>query len=108
VPGPDLPEKRKYLAKAAAWTYLVASCSDKAYALIERCDGDPFKAWTILLQEKCCATDAKENYPKLDQAFNDCKLVGTNKDPELWFNDMDYLNMRLTRINLKYKRMSYS
>jgi hypothetical protein len=55
-------ENRKYLAKAAAWTYLVASCTDKAYALIERCDGDPFKAWTIL-QEKYCATDAEENYP---------------------------------------------
>ena len=29
-------EYRKYLARAAAWTYLVASCTDKAYALIER------------------------------------------------------------------------
>jgi hypothetical protein len=39
-----MAENRKYLAKAAAWTYLVASCTDKAYALIERCEGDPFKA----------------------------------------------------------------
>jgi hypothetical protein len=44
-------ENRKYLARAAAWTYLVASCTDKAYALIERAEGDPFKAWSIL-QEK--------------------------------------------------------
>ncbi|KAI2497189.1 gag-polypeptide of LTR copia-type [Fragilaria crotonensis] len=98
-----MSENRKYLAKAAAWTYLVASCTDKAYALIERCDGDPFKAWAIL-QEKYCATDAEENYPELDQAFNDCKLDGTKKDPELWFNDMDHLNMRLARINLKYQK----
>ena len=96
-------ENRKYLAKAAAWTYLVASCTDKAYALIERCEGDPFKAWAVL-QEKYCATDAEENYPELDQAFSDCKLVGTKKDPELWFNDLDHLNMRLARINLKYEK----
>ncbi len=96
-------ENRKYIAKAAAWTYLVASCTDKAYALIERCEGDPFKAWSIL-QEKYCATDAEENYPELDQAFSDCKLVGTKKDPELWFNDLDHLNMRLARINLKYEK----
>jgi hypothetical protein len=96
-------ENRKYLAKAAAWTYLVASCTDKAYALIERCEGNPFKAWGIL-QEKYCATDAEENYPELDQAFNDCKLVGTKMDPELWFNDLDHLNMRLARINLKYQK----
>jgi hypothetical protein len=25
-------ENRKYQARAAAWTYLVASCTDKAYA----------------------------------------------------------------------------
>ena len=62
--------------KAAVWTYLVASCADKVYALFERCEGDPFKAWSIL-QEKYCATDAEENYPELDQAFSDCKLVGT-------------------------------
>jgi hypothetical protein len=82
-------ENRKYLARAAAWTYLVASCTDKANALIERCKGDPFMAWSIL-KEKCCATDVEENhYPELDQVFSDCKLVGTRKDPELWFNDLD-------------------
>ena len=76
-------ENRKYQARAAAWTYLlVASCTDKAYALIERCEGDPYMAWSIL-QEKYCATDVEENSPKLDQAFSDCKLVGTQKDPEL-------------------------
>ena len=32
-------ENRMYLARAAAWTYLVASCTDKAYALFERCEG---------------------------------------------------------------------
>ncbi|KAI2509464.1 hypothetical protein MHU86_4965 [Fragilaria crotonensis] len=96
-------ENRKYLAKATAWTYLVASCTGTAYALIERCEGDPFKAWAIL-QEKYCATDAEENYPELDRAFSDCKLDGTKKDPELWFNDLDHLNMRLARISLKYEK----
>ena len=74
-------ENRKYLTRAATWTYLVASCTDKAYALIERCKGDPYMAWSIL-QEKYCATDAAE----------------------LWFNDLDHLNMRLARINLKYQK----
>lgn len=27
-----------------------------------------------------------------------------NKDPELWFNDMDHLNIRLRRITLKCKK----
>ena len=94
-------ENRKYLARAAAsWTYLVATCTDKAYALIERCEGDPYTmAWSIL-QEKFCVTDAEENYTELDQAFSDCKLIGTQKDPEL----LDHLNTRLARINLKYQK----
>jgi hypothetical protein len=50
-------ENRKYLARAAAWTNLVASCSNKAYALIERAEGDLFKAWSFP-QEKYCTTDA--------------------------------------------------
>jgi hypothetical protein len=96
-------ENRKYNALAAAWTYLVASCTDKAYALIERCAGDPYAAWTIL-QEKYCSTDAEENYPDLAEAFSACKLVEVKKDPELWFNDLDHLNMRIGRINTKYEK----
>jgi hypothetical protein len=69
-------ENCKYFARAAAWTYLVASCTDKAYALIERTEGDPFKAWSIL-QEKYCATDAEENFPDLSEAFANCKLNET-------------------------------
>jgi Zinc knuckle len=30
--------------------------------------------------------------------------IRTKKDPELWFNDLDHLNMRLARINLKYEK----
>jgi hypothetical protein len=71
-------ENRKSLARAAAWTYLVASCTDKAYALIKH--GDPNKAWTIL-QENYCATNAEENYPELSEAFGKCKLSGTKQDP---------------------------
>ena len=96
-------ENRKYTARAAAWTYLVASCTDKAYALIERCAGDPFAAWTIL-QEKYCSIDAEENYPDLAEAFSACKLVEVKKDPELWFNDLDHLNMRIGRINAKCEK----
>ena len=82
-------ENRKYLSRAAAWTYWVTSCTYKAYALIKRCEGDPFMAWPML-QEKYCATDAEENYPELDQGFSDRKLVVMQKDPELWFNDLDH------------------
>jgi hypothetical protein len=97
-------ENRKYKASAAAWTYLVASCTDKAHALIERCAGDPFAAWWTILQEKYCSTDAEENYPDLADAFSACNLVEVKKDPELWFNDLDYLNMRIGRINTKYEK----
>ena len=96
-------ENRKYLARAAAWTYLVASCTDKAYALMERAEGDPFLAWSIL-QEKYMATDAEENFPDLSEVFANCKLNETKKDPELWFNDLDHFNMRIGRINKKYEK----
>jgi hypothetical protein len=96
-------ENRRYIARTAAWTYLVSSCTDKAYALIERCEGDPYKAWNIL-QEKYCATDAEENYPELAEAFAACKLEETKRDPELWFNDLDHLNSRISKINKKYEK----
>ncbi|KAI2511743.1 hypothetical protein MHU86_2637 [Fragilaria crotonensis] len=79
------------------------SCTDKALALIQRAAGDPSLAWSIL-QEKYCATDAEENFPELSEAFGNCKLNETKKDPELWFNYLDHLNMRITRINTRYER----
>ena len=77
--------------------------TDKAYCLIERAEGDPFLAWSIL-QEKFMATDAEENFPDLSEAFANCKLNETKKDPELWFNDLDHFNMRIGCINKKYKK----
>jgi hypothetical protein len=96
-------ENRRYLARSAAWTYLVASCTDKAYSLIERAEGDPFLAWSIL-QEKYIATDAEENFPDLPEAFANCKLNETKKGPGLWFNDLDHFNIRIGRINKKYEK----
>ncbi|KAI2493888.1 PIF1-like helicase [Fragilaria crotonensis] len=46
----------------------------------------------------------EENYPDLAEAFSACKLVEVKKDPELWFNDLDHLNMRIGRINAKYEK----
>ncbi|KAI2488753.1 hypothetical protein MHU86_25807 [Fragilaria crotonensis] len=61
-------------------------------------------AWTIL-QEKYCSTDAEENYPDLAEAFDACKLVEVKRDPELWFNNLDHLNMCIVgRINTKYEK----
>ena len=98
-------ENHKYLAKAAAWTYLVGSCTDKAYTLIERCKGDPFKVWSLHEERSTVLLMQQKNYPNLTQVFSDCKLVGIKKDPELSFNDLDHLNMmRLARINLKYEK----
>ena len=41
-------QKNKYLAQSAAWTYLVASYTGKAFGPIERHTGDHFKAWGVL------------------------------------------------------------
>jgi hypothetical protein len=92
-------KNRKNLARAAAWTYLVASCTDKAYALIECAE--------TILQEMYSATNVEENYPEQSEAFGKCKLSETKQDPELWFNDLDHLNMRITRINKTYNWMTY-
>jgi hypothetical protein len=76
----------------------VASCTGKAFGLIERHTGDPFKAWGVL-QEKFCATDVEANYPEIEKEFQNSKLEGTARDPELWFNDLDHFNVRLGRIS---------
>jgi hypothetical protein len=93
-----MKQKNKYLAQSAAWTYLVASCSGKAFGLIERHTGDPFKSWGVL-EEKFCATDVEANYPEIEKEFQNSKLEGTARDPELWFNDLDHFNVRLGRIS---------
>ena len=100
---PTLTEIRKYTSKQNAWAYLTSSCKGVAYGLIEHCNDNPFKAWSIL-QEKYMASDAESNLPELDRTFNSCKLEGTQRDPELWFNELDYLNGRIQRINSAYAK----
>ncbi len=93
-----MKQKSKYLAQPAAWTYLVASYTVKAFGLIKRHTGYPLKAWGVV-QEKFCATDVEANYPEMEKEFQTSKLEGTLCDPELWFNDLDPFNVRLGRIS---------
>ena len=69
--------------------------------MIERFAGDPAHAWEVL-KEKYRSTDAEENFPALSEKLALCKLTETEKDPDLWFNDLDHLNTRLGRINDRY------
>ena len=95
-------EIRRYQARTAANTYLFSSCDGKAYSLIERYAGDPARAWNVL-KDKFRSTDAEENYPMLSEKLSTSKLVELERDPDLWFNDLDHLNARLARINLHYR-----
>ena len=70
--------------------------------MIERFAGDPVRAWNTL-KEKYRSTDAEENYPVLSEKLSNSKLVETDRDPDLWFNDLDHLNSRLSRINPHYR-----
>ena len=86
---PTLTEMRKYTSTQNAWAYLSSSCKGMAFGLIEHCNDQPFKAWSIL-QSKFMACDEESNLPDLDMAFTLCRLEGTKRDPELWFNEIDY------------------
>ena len=55
------------------------------------------------MKEKYRSTDAVENYPVLSEKLSTSKLVETDRDPDLWFNDLDHLNSRLSRINPYYR-----
>ena len=39
----------------------------------------------------------------LSEKLSTSKLVESERDPDLWFNDLDHLNARLARINLHYR-----
>ena len=95
-------EIRRYQARTAANTYLFSSCDGKAYALIEKHAGDPARAWSVL-KDKYRSTDAEENYPMLSEKLSTSKLVEIERDPDLWFNDLDHLNSRLSRINSHFQ-----
>ena len=95
-------EIRRYQARTAANTYLFSSCDGKAYALIEKHAGDPARAWSVL-KDKYRSTDAEENYPMLSEKLSTSKLVEIERDPDLWFNDLDHLNSRLSLIKLHYQ-----
>lgn len=100
---PSLTEIRKYTSTQNAWAYLSSSCKGMAFGLIEHCNDQPFKAWSIL-QSKFMACDEEANLPDLDMSFVMCKLDGTKRDPELWFNEIDYLNNRMARIDPRYMK----
>ena len=87
-----------------AWNYLIASCTDKAFDIIDlkgsadRVDppnqrDNAFAAWEALMK-KFQPTDS-DAYVKLMEEFAGCKLQNKKDDPEDWITKMNLINRRL-------------
>ncbi len=100
-------QKVKYKANINAYSFLALSCTDTAYGFIENCeterapDGDGAKAWKNLL-DRYESTDIESEYSTIEAGLLSCEL--TTEGADKWFQDLEYWNQRLGRINTKYMR----
>ena len=96
-----------YDQNIGAFTFLALSCNGTAVGYVENCEtdrapfGDAHKAWKNLC-ERYESTDMESEYASIETAFHACELGSDG--PDKWFQDLDYWNNRLERLDPKYKR----
>jgi hypothetical protein len=103
--------KEAYKLNDRAYQFLILSCSDIAFGLVnmakteELKDGDARIAWKNLLDRY--APQGSTDLIHLTGEFNNCVLDNSRSDPDLWFIKIEDIRRRLASIDAKYSKEDY-
>ena len=91
---------------ADAWDQLVLSLTGVQFDLIQEADENAFRAWKILRNKYEVSDEKAESLTDVTMEWNQCKLEGTEDDPDNWFSRLYRINQKFNKINILYKKDS--
>ena len=87
-----------------AWNQLVISLTGTPFTHIMDCEGDPFKAWTKLVEKYEASSTKSESLSDVVKEWNECKLGSVLEDPDDWFGKLFILNQKFKEIKPEYEK----
>jgi len=97
--GTDLEVWEDYQGDKTALGYLTRYLKGSPLLLIKDC-ATTYEAWGILVK-KYSVGNEDFDFDDLKDKRNDCKLT-IDKDPDVWFKELEVLNLKLNEIDPKY------
>jgi hypothetical protein len=102
--GEDTPgtEEAKKIKKENDTTYnfLIQSVTGTAFPYVENANGHARTAWKNLCKQY---KPEEEDLVDLESRSVKCILTNTQKDPEEWFDNIEYLNAQVEKISKQSK-----
>ena len=91
---------------ADAWDHLVLSLTGVQFDLIQEANENAFRAWNILLNKYEVSDEKAESLTDVTMEWHQCKLEGTEEDPDSWFSRLYRINQKFKKINVLYEKDS--
>ena len=86
------------------WDQLVISLTGTPFTHIMDCMGDPYKAWTKLVEKYEASSTKSESLSDVVKEWNECKLGSVLEDPDDWFGKLFVLNQKFKEIKAEYEK----
>jgi len=97
---PDDAEWKKYQEDKQALGWIKRYLKGSPLLLIKDCQ-TAFEAWSGILVKKYSVGDEDIDFDDLKLKMDECKLTN-DKDPEVWFKELETINLKLRGIDQRY------
>ena len=89
---------------ADALDQLVLILTGIQFDLIQEAEENAYRAWNILLNKYEVSDEKSESLTDVTMEWNQCKVEGTEDDPDTWFSCLYRINQKFKKINVLYEK----
>ena len=83
---------------------LIINLTDTTFGLVRQCDENSLDAWKALIDKYEVSDEKQDILNKVTNRWNNCNTKETSLDPDIWFNGLYNLNLKLKKIKAKYEK----
>ena len=70
-----------------------------------QCNKNAHEAWRELIDKYEVSDEKQESLNEVTHIWNSCRIKDTIQDPDIWFNELFNLNLRLKKIRVNMRKM---
>ena len=98
---------KTYEGNSKAWDFLIIIFTDTPSGLVRQCDDNSHESWKDLIGNFEVSDDKQEGLNLVTNRWNNCSIKDTSQDPDIWFNKLFNLNLKLKKTKEKYEKDEY-
>ena len=72
--------------------------------MARKCNENSHEAWKALIEKYKVSDEKQESLNEMNNRCKNCRIKDTIQDPDIWFNELFNLNLKLNKIRGEFEK----